>query len=59
MQLADSGKYKVLAVNAGGESQSIADFMVLEPQISPEQIRKVNLLYNNLIYANYFMVRFY
>ena len=40
--MADSGKYKVIAVNAGGESQSIADFLVLEPEVSPEQLRKVS-----------------
>lgn len=35
----DAGKYMVRAVNAGGEAQSIADFIVLEP--TPERMIEI------------------
>lgn len=35
----DAGKYMVRAVNTGGEAQSIADFVVLEP--TPERMIEV------------------
>lgn len=35
----DAGKYMVRAVNAGGEAQSVADFIVLEP--TPERLIEI------------------
>lgn len=35
----DAGKYMVRAVNTGGEAQSLADFVVLEP--TPERMIEV------------------
>lgn len=35
----DAGKYMVRAVNTGGEAQSIADFVVLEP--TPDRMIEV------------------
>lgn len=35
----DAGKYMVRAVNGGGEAQSIADFIVLEP--TPERMIEI------------------
>ncbi|CAG2067136.1 unnamed protein product, partial [Timema podura] len=45
-----SGKYMVKAVNSAGEAQSIADFLVLEPQV--DQTVVTHMIVQNVVHSS-------